>query len=389
VADGGSNNVVLGNYIGTDATGTVAVANGDGVELGGSNDLVGGTTAEARNIISGNRDAGIRIHVYSGNGARSNTFQGNYIGTDVTGAKALGNTNGIDFTGSGYSTTGGWFNQIGGTVTGAGNVISGNRAWGVSIGDTNIGNVIQGNHIGTDAGGTQAVGNHVDGVLFYGTSGTLVGGTDAGAGNVISGNGRHGISILKPFSANNTGSTVQGNLIGTDVSGTQPLGNGLDGVHISGSNNNTIGGDAAGAGNVIAFNGGDGVRLDGGTGNAVLGNAIFGNGGLAIELLHGANNNPPAPVLTAATSDGLTTTIQGTLTAAANTTFTLQFFAGSDGSGGQRLLGTVEVTTDGDGNASFSFTFDTGVDLGQFLTATATDSAHNTSAFSAAFEAAG
>jgi hypothetical protein len=389
VAVGGTNNVVLGNYIGTDVTATVAVANGDGVELGGLNCLVGGTTPEARNIISGNRDAGIRIHVYSGSGARSNTVQGNYIGTDVTGANALANSNGIDFSGSGYGTTGGWFNLIGGTAPGAGNVISGNRFWGVAIGDTNIGNVIQGNLIGTDAGGTQPVGNGLDGMVIYGPSGTLVGGTDAGAGNVISGNDRHGIAILKPFSGNDTGSTVQGNLIGTDVSGTQPLGNGQDGVRVSGSNNNTIGGDAAEAGNVIAFNGGNGVRLDGGTGNAVLGNAIFANGGNGIELLDGANNSPPAPVITAATSDGLTTTIEGTLTAAANTTFTLQFFAGSDGSGGQRLLGMVEVTTDGDGNASFGFTFDTGVDLGQFLTATVTDPAHNTSAFSAAFEAAG
>jgi titin len=382
VAVGGTNNVVLGNYIGTDATGTVAVANGDGVQLGGSNDLVGGTTAAARNIISGNRDTGIRIHVYYGDGARSNIVQGNYIGTDVTGAKALANSNGIDFNGSGYGTTGGWLNLIGGTAPGAGNVISGNRFWGVDIGSTNLGNVVQGNRIGTDAAGTQAVGNGVDGIAMYGTSATLVGGTDAGAGNVISGNGRHGISILKPFSSNDTGSTVQGNLIGTDVGGIQPLGNVQDGVHVSGSNNNTIGGDTDGAGNVIAFNGGDGVRLDGGTSNAVLGNAIFGNGGLAIELLHGANNEQPAPVITAATSGGLTTTIQGALTAAANTTYRLQFFTGSDGSGGQRLLGTVQVTTDGDGNASFTATFDTAVDAGMFLTATATDSANNTSPFS-------
>jgi hypothetical protein len=265
-------------------------------------------------------------------------------------------------------------------------VISGNRFFGVDIGSTNIGNVVQGNRIGTDAAGTQAVANGVDGISMYGTSATLVGGADAGAGNVISGNGRHGISILKPFSGNDSGGTVQGNLIGTDVSGAQPLGNGQDGVHVSGSNNNTIGGDAEGAGNVIAFNGGDGVLLDGGTGNAVLGNAVFANAGPGIELVHGANNNQPAPVISAATSDGLTTTIQGALTAAANTTFTLQFFATADASGGQRLLGTVQVTTDGDGNASFTFTFDAAVDPGLLLSATATDPAHNTSAFSAGFE---
>jgi hypothetical protein len=387
----GDNNVVLGNYIGTDVTGTVAVANGDGVVVGGSNNQVGGTTPEARNVISGNRISGVTIHAYesSTGTALPNQVQGNYIGTDVTGTHALGNNYGVSL--FGLSLPGlshgiiGGSNQIGGTEPGAGNLISGNRGYGMQISGGRDGNVIQGNRIGTDVTGTQAVGNGVDGMYLYATSNNRIGGAEAGAGNLISGNGWHGILITN-FSSADGSNVVQGNLIGTDVNGTQPLGNGRDGVQITRLNNNTIGGEAAGAGNTIAFNGGDGVRLDGSTGHAILSNAIFANSGLGIELLHGANHDQPAPVLTSATTDGTSTTVTGTLSSTPNTTFTLEIFANgvNDPSGsGERFLGSVQVTTDADGQASFTLTFAVAVDPGQFLTATATDAVHNTSRFSA------
>ena len=170
-----------------------------------------------------------------------------------------------------------------------------------------------------------------------------------GAGNLISGNVGDGLDVT------GSGDQVLGNLIGTDATGTQALGNGGDGVFVSGGNN-AVGGTADGAGNVIAFNGGDGVRVDTGTGNAVLSDAIFANGNLGIELANHGNNDQPSPALTSANQDGPDTVVQGTLLAAANTTYTVQLFANpGDGSGAAE---------------------------GQLITATATDGGNNTSAFS-------
>jgi hypothetical protein len=366
----GSNNLVLGNAIGTDVTGTASLGNGVGLDIGGSNNLIGGTTPQARNLISGNRDRGVKIE---GAGIR---VQGNYIGTDVTGTHAVGNDYGV-------TIAAGSNNLIGGADAGDGNLISGNRFEGVEVQATQSGNTIQGNFVGTDVTGAVALGNGFYGISISSGSHNLIGGTQAGAGNVISGNGWHGI-IITSFNGNGR-NQIEGNLIGTDVTGTQALGNGRDGVHIQRDNNDTVGGEAPGASNVIAFNGGDGVLVDRASGNAVLGNAIFANGNLGIELLNGANQNQAAPVLSSATTDGASTTVSGTLTSTPNTTFTLQFFTSdpADPSGRQQVLGSVVVTTDADGNASFAATFAVAIDPGKFLTATATDSANNTSAFAA------
>jgi hypothetical protein len=188
---------------------------------------------------------------------------------------------------------------------------------------------------------------------------------------------------------------VQGNTIGTDAGGTQPLGNARNGVHFEDtSNNNLIGGTAAGAANTIAYNGNDGVLVDTATGNAILGNAILGHSaGLGIELLRGGNHNQAAPVLTAVTTGGGTTTVSGVLQGAPDTAFTLEFFADTvcnpSGFGeGESLLGDLTVTTDAGGNASFTFTC-AAVASGQFVAATATDPAGNTSAFPACAAAPG
>jgi hypothetical protein len=373
---GGSNNVVLGNYIGTDVTGTAPLGNGYGLQIGGSDNLIGGTTAEARNLISGNLYSGIKFDGITGNGPHNIRVQGNYIGTDLTGTQALGNEEGV-------TIMNGVNNLIGGTEAGAGNLISGNKFNGVQALSNQGSNLIQGNRIGTDVTGTQALGNGLRGVYVWGSPNNLIGGTEAGAGNLISGNAWEGI-YLGTYSANGS-NLVQGNYIGTDVTGAQALGNGHDGVHINIDNNDTIGGEAPGAANTIAFNGGDGVLVDRGTGNALLGNAIFANGNLGIELLHGANHDQAPPVLTSVTSDGTSTTVSGTLTSTPNTIFTLEFFASdpTDPSGRQQFLGSVVVTTDADGNASFTATLATAVAPGSFLTATATDPANNTSQFSA------
>ena len=196
--------------------------------------------------------------------------------------------------------------------------------------------------------------------------------------------------------ANNT---VQGNFIGTDASGSAAIGNSSDGVEINfGASGNTIGGSASNAGNVIAFNGANGVEVVSGTANSILSNSIFSNSLLGIDLGGdgatpndagdsdaGPNNLQNFPQLTSASVFLGSTIIQGTLNSTPNTTFTLQFFSNSDcddsGFGeGKQLIGTRTIQTDAGGNAIISFSFP-----GQFslpVTMTATDPSGNTSEFS-------
>jgi hypothetical protein len=362
-------NLLEGNYIGTDVTGTQALGNGTGVgDSAFVGNTIGGTSPGAGNLISGNRGDGVSI-------GRSSRVQGNYIGTDATGTQALPNGgSGVQIGSIAANVT------IGGTADGAGNVISGNAADGITVAGSRT--VIQGNYIGTDVTGTQAVPNGSSGVqMASGSSNNTIGGTANGAGNVISGNAADGIYIQGPST---TAIVVQGNQIGTDITGTLALGNGGNGVTVTGgAHDNTIGGAAPRATNVIAFNGGDGVLVDGGTSNAIRLNSIFANGGLGIDLVNGGNHNEPAPVITSATSGGGITMIQGTLQAAPNSTFTLDLFANSDGDGqGERFLGSITVTTDASGHAVFTVIFAVDVLPGESITATATDANGNTSRFS-------
>src|SRR5262249_44391962 len=152
----------------------------------------------------------------------------------------------------------------GGTAPGARNLISGNAGDGVV--DAGRRAVIQGNYIGTDAAGTLAVGNGGGGVLLVGDEGTLVGGTATGARNLISGNAQAGVLVA----GGHSGMVVQGNYIGTDATGTKALGNALDGVLVNGPNN-TIGGTAAGARNLISGNKGHGVFIAAASSNVVQG----------------------------------------------------------------------------------------------------------------------
>ena len=269
-------NQVQGNYIGTDATGTVALRssnNGGGIiSLGGISNIIGGTTPQARNIISGNANVGVQI----GSGATGNLIQGNYIGTDVTGTIALGNDSGV-------SPNNAPNNTIGGTVSSAANLISGNDAEAISIIFSNAnGNLVQGNKIGTDPTGTVALGNsqvRARGAVSIGqaASNNVIGGTVAGARNLISGNRGTGMTIYAD--ANNN--SVQGNLIGTDVTGATPLPNLLSGIYIQNANTNLIGGNTPEARNIISGNGSAGISLYGGPnatgGGPANNNRIEGN----------------------------------------------------------------------------------------------------------------
>jgi hypothetical protein len=458
-----SGNIVRSNYIGTDLTATSPVGNREaGIYVDGApNTVIGGTTPDLQNVISGNGQASVLVVaqgiVVTGSGATGTQVQGNLIGTDINGTAALANL------GIGVLIIGAPFNTVGGTAAGARNVISGNGIHGVEIDEAGAtGNLVQGNHIGIDINGSAGLGNVGDGVFISNAPGNSVGGTPSGAANVVSSNGQAGVHVLGiGASANNiqgnfigtdsaggldrgnsqhgifidgapnniiggtstaarnvvsgnnatgitiqdagaTGNLVRGNRIGTNAAGSGDLGNTSDGVRIGGNaSTNSIGGTAAGATNTIAFNGA-GVVIDSGTGNSVLSNSIHTSDTLGINLGidgqttndlgdgdTGANNLQNYPVLSPspATESGLfSTTVAGSLNSTASTTFTLQFFWSDacDGSGfgeGANFLGSISVTTDGSGNAPFSQSLPTGGAGGKFVSATATDPSGNTSEF--------
>ena len=285
--DGTNNNVVKGNYIGTDASGTAALPNRGGVNIywGARYNTVGGSTATERNVISGSQDAaGVSI---GGEGANGNTVKGNYIGTDASGTAALPNGGGGVWIDNGAQN-----NTVGGSTAGDRNVISGNNGSGVWIGNGGTNNnVVKGNYIGTNAGGTGGLANNGGGVgICCGAQNNTVGGSTAGDRNVISGNDGGGVWINDGGTNNNV---VKGNYVGTNAGGTAALPNG-GGVNICcGAQNNTVGGSTAAERNVISGNNGRGVWIgDGGTNNnTVKGNYIGTNAGGTAALPNGGGVN--------------------------------------------------------------------------------------------------
>ncbi len=323
----------------------------------------------------------------------NNLIVGNFVGTNNAGTSDLGNTlDGITVSAND--------NTIGTAAAADRNLISGNNDEPIDVDVGVTGTIIRGNYVGTNAAGTAAIangtaGNANSGFLLIEGDNSIVGGANPGEGNLVSGSTHAGILLT------GTGNTVQGNLIGTDATGTVSLANQGPGVLIGEipgvqkGANNLIGGTTAGAGNVIAFNAGDGISLDAGAGNgnAFLRNTIWGNAGIGIDLSDngvtpndvtpgdgdsGPNNWQNFPLLTRASSYGGDTTITGTFNSTAGTTFRIEFFSSPTGDGtgygeGQTYLGFVDVGTDGSGDATINALL-TGVALteGHQVTATAT-----------------
>ncbi len=392
---GSSDNLVQGNLIGTDVTGSVKVGNGaSGVEIQNSpNNMIGGMQSVG-NVISGNEGVGVFLR---GQGSSGNLVQGNLIGTDVTGSVEVGND------GGGMEIQDSPNNTIGGMQSGEGNVISGNDGEGILIlRNGSSGNAVRGNFVGTDVTGSVSLGNSSPGITIVNAPDNIIGGSQVGEGNVISGNEVNGITIAF---AGSRGNVVHGNFVGTDVTGNIELGNAIYGLVVQDAPENTIGGVDLGEGNTIAFNHSSGVVVgfaedvdDASALNPIRGNAIFSNGSLGIDLGDdgitsnddgdpdtGPNNLQNFPILTSAT--GGSTRIEGTLNSAPNLEFDLDFYANSDvdesGYGeGERYLGSATAMTDGSGDVSFDVNLVANAFSGEYITATATDSSGNTSEFS-------
>ncbi len=352
---------------------------------GGTQDVfvvpTGGSTI--RGLVLKNYTSGILL---VGNESTGNVVEGNHFDGTEGGAFGV------------IVVDGAVGNTIGGTTPGARNVFFGHALVGINLdGGATTGNLVRGNYIGTDPSGTVAVGNGIGVVIDNGATGNTIGGTAAGARNVISGNVLHGVQI--DGSVNNF---VQGNFIGPNAAGGA-LGNVGEGVVLAnGAAGNSVGGEAAGAGNTIAFNGTMGVLLtnNAGTGNAILGNLLFDNGGLGIDLGGngptpndpgdadaGPNNLQNTALLLAAGFTGATTVVRATLNSTPNTSFRLEFFdsPAADPSGfgeGRAFLGFVPaVVTGGAGDVTFGVNVP-GDFSGTFITVTVTDPNGNTSEFS-------
>jgi hypothetical protein len=393
--------------------GTAAIGNGfHGVlitftdDLAASNNTIGGvpdpvSAPMPRNIISGNERAGVAIY---GAGATSNKVQGNYIGTDINGTNAIPNGNDGVRLGDNSLGAGPRGNFVGGMEVGAGNLISGNMDNGIEIaGAATSGNMIQGNLIGTKANGSTALPNQRMGILVEGAKDTLIGGTSPAARNVISGNGNSGVRL---HLATATGNRIEGNFIGVAVDGTAQLANQGSGVYISGdASGNMVGGSNTNAGNVLAYNGGDGVTIASGVRNTVRLNSIYNNNnGLGIDLNFdgvslndsndsdtGPNNLQNWPEIVHFSFDGAVARAKGFFDGKNNTSYTFDFYA-NDGDNlsslgeGQQYLSTETLRTDANGYVEFSFVIPfpspLATPLGKFLTVTATDPDGNTSEFS-------
>ncbi len=330
--DGGDDNAVRGNFIGTDRGGTGALGNGragvstTGLALG----VVGGITPGDRNVISGNT-FGIESF------GQGFVIEGNFIGTDVTGTLAVPNSgHGIVLLASGH--------RIGGAGPGAGNLISGNAGHGILLqGATD--SEIYGNRIGTDVTGTAPLPNAASGINsqfgFVIPADNTIGGFNPGEGNVIAFNGSAGIALT-----NTVRTSIRRNRIfrNREVNGLPGLGIDLD--H-------------------------DGVTPnDDGDGDS------------------GANALLNFPLIRSATAGPGTTRVQGTLRAAAGELFGVDFFWSScnfrprDFLQGENVLGSELIVTDGNGFAEIDVTFAVTIPDGAPVSATLTDTDGNTSEFS-------
>ncbi len=392
-------NAIFGNFIGVDPSGTTRMPNGtfpssgDGIRIeNASNNLIGSTSVADRNLVSGNAIDGIHILGTLVTPATGNMVQGNFVGVAADGKSSVGNrTEPAPAPGSaegnnlfGIEISGGNLNTIGGTVASARNVI-GFNADGIELDNGAQQNVIQGNYLGVGANGVTPAKNLLHGIALRSSNGLVqplgpaqanepgvssnsIGGTTAGAGNLVEFNGTGGIAVFGNPVALSGQPNVANAILGNSI-----FENGRDYLTASSMPTPLLGIDLT---NSFSF-----PRDDGLTPND--------------SKSHGAANDPNNfqnfPVLTSAMSLGGVTTITGTLQGAPNTTYRIEFFASDvDPLGlpaeGQEFLGFVNVTTGLGGNVSFNAVFNFSVSNGRLATATATDPVGNTSEFSASVQ---
>ncbi len=391
VGTGGDGALIVGNYIGTDPSGTsVPGPQGFGIRIVNALFVgIGGSLAFERNLISGHTDAGVVTDTAAFLGVRGNLIGTNAAGTAALAGGPLADGLVLDVAASVV---------VGGADPASRNVISGvaNRAIRVSNADAS--GSILGNFIGTDVTGTQPIGGGV-GIDVVDASPQI-------RGNVIAAQGGVGIELER------SSSVIQGNFVGTDAGATLALGNTGGGIYALEENGDiTIGGLGPGEGNVIAHNGRTFFSMIGGVHVrgpkvTIRGNRIFDNLYLGIDLLNGraggaVTPNDPGdldtgpnlsqnfPIITNVGATTGATLIQGYLDSTPSTAFDVDLFFGPSCNvwpwgyaQGEQSVGSIVLTTDGGGKAAFSTSVPFQIQPGQQVTATATDPQGHTSEFS-------
>jgi len=356
----GGDNIVQGNYIGTNISGTEEMKNGiAGVRIFDSREnQIGGSFSQGEgNLLSGNSIA-IEINAENeGSAADGNIIQGNLIGTDPSGTSSVYNQTGIGLGGSSYT-------RIGGDDPDLRNIISGNEI-GISMNDGAHHNTVLGNFIGTDITGLRSLRNDYVGVeMIDGAYSNQVGGTEAGEANVLSGNDVAGV-LLRDFESHDN--LVTGNLIGIGADGETPVGNVMTGVTIENTTNNQIG-----PGNRIANNGAEGVIVQiesAENGNTITQNSITNNDGPGIFVYVAEGD--------AATMVEEVMVSKRSVTGAAPAGTRLEFYQDAEDEG-ETYLGATEA----DDKGRFSWAAPVGVLLSENITVLTADSTGTTGGFS-------
>jgi CSLREA domain-containing protein len=381
-----SNTIVSGNYLGVSASGSTAFVSpqaGAGVLVvgTGTGNVIGGSAAGAGNVIAGNVSTGNNGGGINLNSASNVTVLGNLIGTDAAGTAILGNAGWGIRINAGSHIIGGTGANEGNTIAGATSSATANTGYGIAVFNS-AGATILGNRIGTDVTGNAALGNAVGGILLNSTNATIaIGGSTAGAANVITGNGTE-IDLRGDSTV-----TIQGNRIGTNAAGSADINSSATGILVNalatsmktiliggaaaGEGNllsgfssaaidattnggvltiqgNRIGTNASGAaaignfrglslarndisvtGNTIAHSSDRGIAVTSGTGVRMTGNSIYTNGGLGIDL----------------TSDGLTPNDAGDADPGANNLQNFPVLTSALASGGSTTVsGSLDST---------------------------------------------
>ena len=393
-------NIVRGNYIGLDVSGTRALGNGaNGVgTFNASFTLVGGKAPGAGNVVSANQGVGIRFAREPGGlPADGNIVRGNFVGTDATGMEDLGNQ--LD----GVALRNSSNNVIGGTSEAARNVIADNGFAGIFIrGVEATNNTVQGNYIGLDAAGASLLPNDDSGVDILEAENNLIGGTEEGAGNKIAGNGKAGVAVR--LSSNSASRSVQpGSNLERPSEVARPSQSGLNQAGLTGRRHKTqpfsahalSAGTDRGPADMGELNKAS-QNAAPGQGNAIRRNSMFENVAIGIELEGvprgndpddpdgGANKGQNYPTLEMASGSGSALSIDYLVSSAsANAAYPIEvefFLASADGEG-KVYLGSDTYTTP---NSSKNVAITPPVTLadGDPIVATATDADGNTSEFS-------
>lgn len=294
-----SSNMVKGNTIGISTAGDLDKGNvADGITLNnGNNNVIGGTSANERNVISGNNQDGIRLT----NGSDGNTIQGNYIGTRLDGTGKLANSDdGIEVNGSDD-------NVIGSNSTANGrNVIGGSGDHGILLNNAES-NDVWGNYIGVAVDGSGDIGNTNNGIILTnaGSLNNAIGWTNNTGRNVINHNGKSGIELFQAGSGN----IIRRNLIGRNetparsTSAAAPAANAQHGIFVNNTNGTQIGTNTTCGGTEfcleIVSNGSNGIYLLNAD-NTVIdrGAFIHANGGDGIRVVDTSQNNTLRPYWT-------------------------------------------------------------------------------------------